>query len=210
MKKELEDRLKVVYATGKLRHHAEDSLYGFEYREMIHNALCLYLPTTGVIANKQPLYEGQIVFSWAINLSMFPSFGEWTSFEYDKMIKWFEDNNRSYPVLWIHCSRVWPSYYWYYNIWSKPNPIGSDIIKCVYEPYDLGWLQVHNEIENIMKSLQIEYLSKEELHEIVPFVLNEMWLDKDNGSSCADLDDDDEGLPYLDETAVVQCLFQNE
>ena len=205
MKKELEDRLRIVYATGRLRRHMTDRLYDFAYREKIHNALCTNIMKIGANVFKQPVWEGRVVFEWVISLTNNPGFTDWTSLSYENQTKWFIANKRNYPVLWLQCSRVWTAYYWYYNIWSKPSKDNKKMIECIYKPYANEWISIHKEIDNIMKSMKIDYLSNDKMHEVVPFVLNEMWLDKDNGSSCADIDEDDESLPYLDETAVGTC-----
>ena len=209
MKKELEDRLRIVYATGRLGCHLEDALYDFTYRRKINDVLSTRMSKLNAIVDQQTVFQGKVVYEWVIYMAKDPPFSEWTSLRHDKKLKWFEDNNRKYPVLWLQCSRVWPAYYWYYNIWKNPSTENPNIIECIEEPYDNDWLPIHKLICNIMNELRIDYLTKEDLLEPVPFVLNEMWLDKENGSNNKDVDDD-EPIPYLDGTAIVQCLFQNE
>lgn len=209
MRKDLEERLRAVYETGRLKRHRDDLLYDLEYREDIHNSLCARMEHLGKKVSRQPVYYGQVVFEWAITDSRYPGFSEWTGLPYEKKVEWCGVNDRSYPVLWLQCSRVWPAYYWYYNIWSKPGAGKTGLVECLNEPYGDRWLPVHEEIACVMRDLNIVSLTHDELLEPAPFVMNEMWIESDDDPVDECDDEDEPTFNHLDDTVVVQCLFQN-
>ncbi len=210
MRHDLEERLRAVYETGRLRRHRDDLLYGFTHRKKIHDGLCARIERLGAKVSQQPVYAGHVVFEWVITDSRYADFSEWARLRYEKRLEWLEINDRSYPVLWLQCSRVWPAYYWQYNIWSKPHAKKKGLIECRDEPYDDGWVPVHDEIARVMGELNIVSLSREELLEPVPFIRNEMRLEPGDGPKDKRVDHDDPRFNHLDDTAVAQCLFQNE
>jgi hypothetical protein len=100
-------------------------------------------------------------------------------------------------VFWLSVSKVFPAYYFYYNIWKPRGDTGYLDTEIAELPFDADWAIFHERLISILKQAGFEQLPQDESRELVPFVFDLEFDDDDNI--------DDEG--HLIPVNVCQCLF---
>lgn len=206
MDPDIEQRIRDVYPTGRLREIRRASLLDDDLRERVEG-FCEFMHTVtrfqfawNIEWNRSRTFH----ISFTMPAPDAPQFDEWVwAFENAERMSWIDQHGEPFSVLHLHVSRVWPAYRFYYNIWRQRGETGYVDIEVVDQPLNPAWNIFSRVAFPALEEIGIHKLDDDALREEICFVLEEDWGENEDE---ADWDDDRE--PELVATNLLQCLFQ--
>ena len=207
MNADMEFQIKRVFKTGFLSEFNKEVFIPDYYREFISEAvhnICdscdLYYTDLSMLCQRS--------FKVAFGLRRHPAFGDWVTTPRAEKEQWLLENNIEYPVLFVLVSRVWPGYYFYYNMWFLNQEKRTVDIRILEDAPDSEWAEIQENAAQILDIPGMTHYTRQELFEEVPFVIDEEWPEPVDGED-DDWDSFDEIKPTLVPASLGQCLFED-
>lgn len=202
MRDNLKQRIIDVYKSGRVYDRDETALYSEGYVEKIASVI------KNVSVESTIRFDGDVAFptdaahQLAFTEQSHPSSSSWI-FAKDNVskLKWIEANERSYPILWVQVSRVFPAWLHYYNLWKPRGNTGYLDTEIVYEPISPEWEKFFGFLEKEFDKVGIQKLNDKQMREEVDFVFDEEYTDEEGN------DLPDEEPARLITMNIASCLF---
>jgi hypothetical protein len=202
MRAAIEDRIRLVYPTGRLWEPNVKAYLGEDYDKLIWDALgdAVQRSVIQLDANWAPEDKPENRYPFTFDAD--PCFLEWVHLRNNEKLRVIAERGRNVPVFWLSVSRVFPTYYFYYNIWKPRGDTGYLDTEIVRTPFNSDWAVFHELLFATLKRTGLELLPENEGHELVPFVFEPDFKDDDD-----DLDEELDEIENLVPANVYQCLF---
>lgn len=200
MRPELHDRLKAVFASGRVYEPDESAFLDDDYEKSIILAVKRMAEGTAI------RFDGNLAFPQdrAFHLGFTEEAGlksqAWiTHLQDPQRLEWIREHGRPFPILWLRISRIFPAFYHFYNLWTPRGETGYLDAMTTVEPPSNEWRVFCEQMEQELTKDGFIRLSGEEANETTDFIFDEEYFDE-NGNELPD-------EPNLVQASVQDCLF---
>ncbi len=186
MHEDIAKRLHQVYPSGDFDAPDTDALYAADYITSVRKVVESMCVDYAMQANFDLHADTDRTRCFAITERARPSQVEWCwDYNNPDKLAWIAKHGRPFPILWLKVSRVFPAYWFYYNLWTPRGDTGYLDAVIDYSPPTPTWAALHPALHTALHATGLQLLDDAAASEQVPFVLEEVFED-DKGNDLPD------------------------
>lgn len=206
MKAEIENRIRECFPSGRLEELDQNSR-NLEWARAAYKRLSEALEPIQANISAGHLFDSEPSITCYVTLNR-RNLEFWHGMDADKKQAWLRDSGEMWTQFLISLSIVAPAYNTWYNVNRLPTDeeklnksAGYFRVDIPEEAPSCEWGLIAETIHRVCHELGLVYLCKDERLEKVPFVMEAVFDDDDDG------DWDEDAPEELKECTVWQCLF---